>query len=42
MDAVTQVPAPTNEPIHDYAPGSAARAPARAGPQGTGRPTTSS
>ena len=26
MDAVTQVPVPTNEPIHDYEPGSAARA----------------
>jgi 1-pyrroline-5-carboxylate dehydrogenase len=26
MDAVTQVPAPVNEPVHDYAPGSPERA----------------
>ncbi|MFI6581671.1 L-glutamate gamma-semialdehyde dehydrogenase [Embleya sp. NPDC050493] len=26
MDAVTQVPAPVNEPVHDYAPGTPARA----------------
>ena len=26
MDAITQVPAPTNEPILDYEPGTAARA----------------
>ncbi|MCF2528148.1 1-pyrroline-5-carboxylate dehydrogenase, partial [Yinghuangia sp. KLBMP8922] len=26
MDAVTQVPAPVNEPIHSYAPGSPERA----------------
>ena len=25
MDAVTQVPAPVNEPVHSYAPGSAER-----------------
>ena len=26
MDAVTQVPAPVNEPVHTYAPGSPERA----------------
>ena len=26
MDAVTQVPAPVNEPVHSYAPGSPERA----------------
>ncbi|WP_034717402.1 aldehyde dehydrogenase family protein, partial [Intrasporangium chromatireducens] len=26
MDAVTQVPSPVNEPVHDYAPGSPERA----------------
>lgn len=26
MDAITDVPAPTNEPVHDYAPGSGERA----------------
>src|SRR3954447_6435260 len=30
MDAVTVVPAPTNEPVHDYAPGSPERARLRA------------
>ena len=26
MDAITQVPMPTNEPVHEYAPGSPERA----------------
>ena len=26
MDAITQIPAPRNEPIHNYAPGSPERA----------------
>jgi hypothetical protein len=26
MDAVTQIPAPRNEPVHSYAPGSSERA----------------
>src|SRR5262249_40072740 len=30
MDAITQVPLPVNEPVHDYAPGSPERARLRA------------
>jgi hypothetical protein len=29
FDAVTQVPPPVNEPVHDFAPGSAERPPSR-------------
>ena len=37
MDAVTQVPAPVNEPVHTYAPGSPERARLEAQAQGAGR-----
>ena len=42
MDAVTSVPAPVNEPVLNYAPGSPERAALQARLGGARRPTRSS